>query len=153
MVPGGKPGGNNLTGLLWTFMSEPTPGLNGRSVMVPRGHVLGGSSSISTYTVSNAPAQHSRPIDGMVYTRGSSDDYDKWAELTGDRRWSWKALWPYILRVRRYILFSELCSRRHLPARKMGTSRRREKRDGGLQPEGPRLFRKGLDLFALGRTR
>ncbi|TEB27549.1 alcohol oxidase [Coprinellus micaceus] len=86
MVPGGKPGGNNLTGLLWTYMSEPTSGLNGRSVMVPRGHVLGGSSS----------------INGMVYTRGSSDDYDKWAELSGDRRWSWKALWPYILRHERW---------------------------------------------------
>lgn len=35
----------------------------------------------------------------MVYTRGSADDYDNWGRVTGDKRWSWNALWPYILKV------------------------------------------------------
>jgi choline dehydrogenase-like flavoprotein len=135
MVPGGKPGGNNLTGLLWTYMSEPTPGLNGRSVIVPRGHVLGGSSSISTRMVSNALnlVEYSLPADGMVYTRGSSDDYDNWAELGGDRRWSWKALWPYILRVRSCApVYITLWLKRNISARTMGASCGREKCDGGI---------------------
>lgn len=34
-----------------------------------------------------------------MYTRGSSDDYDNWARVTGDNRWRWRALRPYILRV------------------------------------------------------
>jgi choline dehydrogenase len=32
----------------WNYTSEPMPGLNGRTLPVPRGHVLGGSSSVST---------------------------------------------------------------------------------------------------------
>ncbi|KAJ3536351.1 hypothetical protein NMY22_g6071 [Coprinellus aureogranulatus] len=70
----------------WNYTSEPMPSLCGRTLTVMRGHVLGGSSS----------------INGMVYTRGSADDYDNWGRVTGDRRWSWKALWPYILRNERF---------------------------------------------------
>lgn len=32
----------------------------------------------------------------MVYTRGSSDDYDRYANFTGDAGWSWEALQPFI---------------------------------------------------------
>jgi choline dehydrogenase-like flavoprotein len=35
----------------------------------------------------------------MVYTRGSSDDYDRWARVTGDAEWSWENIFPYILKV------------------------------------------------------
>ncbi|KAJ3509487.1 hypothetical protein NMY22_g16273 [Coprinellus aureogranulatus] len=70
----------------WNFTSEPMPGLNGRTLPVSRGHVLGGSSS----------------VNAMVYTRGSADDYDNWGRVTGDRRWSWEGLWPYILRSERW---------------------------------------------------
>ncbi|KIJ47007.1 GMC oxidoreductase [Sphaerobolus stellatus SS14] len=51
----------------WNFTTVPQVGLNGRSLPYTRGHVLGGSSS----------------INGMVFTRGSSDDYDRWAKLLG----------------------------------------------------------------------
>ncbi|KAJ3518242.1 hypothetical protein NMY22_g13779 [Coprinellus aureogranulatus] len=70
----------------WNYTSEPMPSLYGRTLTVMRGHALGGSSS----------------INGMVYTRGSADDYDNWGRVTGDKRWSWKALWPYVLRNERF---------------------------------------------------
>ncbi len=36
----------------------------------------------------------------MVYTRGSSQDYDRYAAISGDEGWSWDNLQPYIKRVR-----------------------------------------------------
>ncbi|HEY0956405.1 MAG TPA: GMC family oxidoreductase N-terminal domain-containing protein [Roseateles sp.] len=63
----------------WCFSTEPEPGLNGRSLRYPRGKVLGGSSS----------------INGMIYMRGQSRDYEHWAELTGDDTWRW----PRVLRA------------------------------------------------------
>jgi choline dehydrogenase len=62
----------------WRFRTEPEPGLNGRSLIYPRGKVLGGCSS----------------INGMIYMRGQARDYDEWATLTGDRRWSWDQVLP-----------------------------------------------------------
>src|SRR4051794_16395943 len=46
----------------WRYESEPEPHLGGRVLHVPRGRVLGGSSS----------------INGMVYVRGNAFDYDGW---------------------------------------------------------------------------
>jgi choline dehydrogenase len=57
----------------WCFNTEAEPGLNGRSLRYPRGKVLGGCSS----------------INGMIYMRGQSRDYEQWAELTGDDTWRW----------------------------------------------------------------
>ncbi len=56
----------------WCYRTEADPGLNGRSLIYPRGKVLGGSSS----------------INGMIYMRGQAEDYDAWAEATGDPGWS-----------------------------------------------------------------
>ncbi len=53
------------------FRTEADPGLNGRSLIYPRGKVLGGCSS----------------INGMIYMRGQQWDYERWAEVTGDDRW------------------------------------------------------------------
>lgn len=36
----------------------------------------------------------------MVHTRGSSDDYDEFARLTGDPGWSWESMLPYFMKVR-----------------------------------------------------
>ncbi|KAF9257052.1 aryl-alcohol-oxidase from pleurotus Eryingii [Marasmius fiardii PR-910] len=66
----------------WNYTTVPQAQLNGRSVDYNRGHVLGGSSS----------------INNMAYTRGSSEDYDRIANVTGDKGWSWKNLQPFILR-------------------------------------------------------
>jgi choline dehydrogenase len=62
----------------WLYHTEPTPGLNGRSLRYPRGKTLGGSSS----------------INGMIYMRGQSRDYDQWAALTGDATWRWDNVLP-----------------------------------------------------------
>jgi choline dehydrogenase len=62
----------------WRFRTEADAGLNGRSLIYPRGKVLGGSSS----------------INGMIYMRGQSRDYDLWAELTGDESWRWEQVLP-----------------------------------------------------------
>ncbi|KIJ39434.1 GMC oxidoreductase [Sphaerobolus stellatus SS14] len=64
----------------WNFTTVAEPGLNNRTQDYPRGFVLGGSSS----------------INGMIYTRGSSDDYNRYAALTGNQGWSWDGLQPYI---------------------------------------------------------
>jgi len=62
----------------WCYKTEPEPGLNGRSILYARGRVLGGSSS----------------INAMLYLRGQARDYDEWAQLTGDARWSWQNVLP-----------------------------------------------------------
>ncbi|WP_339765092.1 GMC family oxidoreductase N-terminal domain-containing protein [uncultured Sulfitobacter sp.] len=58
----------------WMYKTEPDKGLNGRSLLYPRGKTLGGCSS----------------INGMIYMRGQARDYDNWADLTGDAAWSWQ---------------------------------------------------------------
>jgi len=63
----------------WLYNTEPSAGLNGRTLRYPRGKTLGGCSS----------------INGMIYMRGQSRDYDQWAALTGDDSWRWEQVLPY----------------------------------------------------------
>ena len=63
----------------WLYQTQPDGGLNGRQLRYPRGKVLGGCSS----------------INGMIYMRGQSRDYDQWAQLCGDDRWRWEHSLPY----------------------------------------------------------
>ncbi len=58
----------------WMYKTEADKGLNGRSLLYPRGKTLGGCSS----------------INGMIYMRGQARDYDNWAKLTGEDEWSWE---------------------------------------------------------------
>lgn len=37
--------------------------------------------------------------DIMAYCRGSKDDWDRWASVTGDEGWSWESIQPYMLKV------------------------------------------------------
>ncbi|MGZ5827075.1 MAG: GMC family oxidoreductase [Xanthobacteraceae bacterium] len=62
----------------WCYETEPEPNCNGRKIPVPRGKMLGGSSS----------------INGMVYVRGQPHDYDVWRQL-GNAGWSWDDVLPY----------------------------------------------------------
>ena len=62
----------------WLYKTEPSAGLNGRTLLYPRGKTLGGCSS----------------INGMIYMRGQSRDYDQWAAMTGDEQWSWANCLP-----------------------------------------------------------
>ena len=66
----------------WLFQTESDPGLNGRSLRYPRGKVLGGCSS----------------INGMIYMRGQSRDYDGWAQQVGDDSWRWDECLPFFKR-------------------------------------------------------
>jgi len=66
----------------WGFESEPEPHLNGRRLHVPRGKVLGGSSS----------------INGLVYVRGNPLDFDRWEE-EGAKGWAYRDVLPYFRRA------------------------------------------------------
>lgn len=65
----------------WLYYSEPEPGLYNRKIIQPRGKVLGGSSS----------------INGLVYIRGQSQDFDHWRQL-GNAGWSFEDVLPYFRR-------------------------------------------------------
>ena len=41
----------------------------------------------------------------MTHTRGSKDDYDRWAQVTDDQGWSWDSLFPYMLKVKPSLHF------------------------------------------------
>ena len=59
----------------WQYVSTPQPGTAGRSHLMPRGRVLGGTSS----------------LNGMVYLRGAKSDYDRWADA-GCANWDWQSV-------------------------------------------------------------
>ncbi len=61
----------------WRYQSEAVPGLDGRTAYLPRGKVLGGSSS----------------INAMVYCRGLIADYDDWRQA-GNTGWGWNDVAP-----------------------------------------------------------
>ncbi len=65
----------------WRWRTEPQAGLNGRSLLYPRGKVLGGCSS----------------INGMIYMRGQRQDYDGWRDL-GCPGWGWDDVLPLFKR-------------------------------------------------------
>ncbi|KAJ7239418.1 aryl-alcohol-oxidase from pleurotus Eryingii [Mycena haematopus] len=65
----------------WNYTTTPQPGFAGRSINYPRGHLLGGSTSTNT----------------MAYTRASSEEWDRYAKITGDQGWSWKNMQKYML--------------------------------------------------------
>jgi choline dehydrogenase-like flavoprotein len=66
----------------WDYQSDPEPGLDGRTVYLPRGRMLGGSSS----------------MNAMIYMRGSRLDYEEW-EALGLEGWGWKDVLPYFLKA------------------------------------------------------
>jgi choline dehydrogenase-like flavoprotein len=67
--------------IVWGYWTVPQQNLNGRKVPIPRGRVLGGTSS----------------INGMVYMRGNPKDYDDWA-AAGNQGWSYSEVLPYFVR-------------------------------------------------------
>ena len=67
--------------LTWGYITEPDPGINGRTMYWPQGKVVGGSSS----------------INGLVHVRGQKEDFDKWYKM-GNAGWSWKDVLPYFIK-------------------------------------------------------
>ncbi len=64
--------------LNWPYFTEPNSNTGNRKIRFPRGKVLGGSSS----------------INGHLYVRGQSDDFDGWSQL-GCVGWDWNSVLPY----------------------------------------------------------
>ncbi len=62
----------------WCYQTEPQPGCDGRNIVAPRGKVLGGSSS----------------INGLIYIRGQTQDFDHWRQL-GNTGWGADDVLPY----------------------------------------------------------
>ena len=65
----------------WNFKTTPQSQLANRVIAIPRGKVVGGTSS----------------INGMVYTRGHPRDFDDWA-AAGNPGWSYREILPYFIR-------------------------------------------------------
>src|SRR4051812_1892068 len=70
----------------WNYLSEPEPGLHGRRWYLPRGRMLGGSSS----------------MNAMLYVRGNRADFDAWGE-----GWSYDELLPLFKRSERNADFDD----------------------------------------------
>ncbi len=66
----------------WRYQSEPNETTGGRPIYVPRGKMLGGSSS----------------INGTIYNRGQAIDYDTWAQM-GNRGWSYSDILPFLKKI------------------------------------------------------
>ncbi|MFY0610140.1 MAG: GMC family oxidoreductase N-terminal domain-containing protein [Hyphomicrobiaceae bacterium] len=69
----------------WCYSSEPEDSANGRRLPVPRGRMLGGSSS----------------INGCAFVRGQAQDFDTWAQM-GNRGWSFNDVLPFFKRMENY---------------------------------------------------
>jgi choline dehydrogenase-like flavoprotein len=70
----------------WMYKTAPDKGLNGRSLIYPRGKVLGGCSS----------------INGMLYLRGQAADYDGWRQM-GNPGWGWDDVLPLFKVAEDYV--------------------------------------------------
>jgi choline dehydrogenase-like flavoprotein len=70
----------------WQFETEPGPGIANRSIPMPQGKTLGGSTA----------------INGMNYNRGRPADFDNWAQR-GNRGWCYADVLPYFKRTERRI--------------------------------------------------
>ncbi|KAI0085566.1 aryl-alcohol-oxidase from pleurotus Eryingii [Irpex rosettiformis] len=71
----------------WNFTTVAQSGLNGRSILYERGHVLGGSTAVNF----------------MAYCRGSKDDWNRFAKVTGDQGWSWNSILPYAKKMENFV--------------------------------------------------
>ena len=81
-VPAGVYHAHKNPAINWNYESEPEPHLDERNIDLPRGKVIGGSSSINS----------------MVYMRGHPLDYDGWANEFGLEHWTYAQCLPYFRR-------------------------------------------------------
>ncbi|KAI2616850.1 GMC oxidoreductase [Hypoxylon sp. NC1633] len=75
----------------WGYKTVPQKGYDGRQIDIPSGRALGGGSVIN--------------VCGWI--RGSREDYDSWAEIVGDQRWSYDGQLPYFKKTERWYANSE----------------------------------------------
>jgi choline dehydrogenase len=69
----------------WNFLSEPEPGLYWRRWYLPRGRMIGGSSS----------------MNAMFYVRGDRSDFDRWVDDFGATGWGYDEILPLFKRSER----------------------------------------------------
>jgi len=67
----------------WAFVAQPNPHLNGRSIPLNMGKVLGGGSSINV----------------MVWARGHKNDWEHFAEVSGDPKWGYESVLDVYRRI------------------------------------------------------
>src|SRR6516165_370579 len=123
----------------WLYSSEPEASTNCRRLPVPRGKLLGGSSS----------------INGMVFVRGQAQDFDTWAQM-GNRGWSYSEVLPFFKRMESYagggddgFRGREEPAARHQP----GTARSAFRDDHQGGGAGRHLAQPGLQRRQPGRDR
>lgn len=69
----------------WRFQTEPEENVHNRTIVVPRGKGLGGSTL----------------INGMIFVRGQPQDFDTWAQL-GAAGWSFQEVLPYFKKIEKF---------------------------------------------------
>lgn len=67
------------------YMTETNKAMTGRQIPLPRGRVLGGSSS----------------INGLVFIRGQHDDFDDWQKMGADG-WDYESVLPHFRKFESY---------------------------------------------------
>ncbi|KAK2463911.1 hypothetical protein APHAL10511_004083 [Amanita phalloides] len=80
-------GGTVGTRFDWNYTVVDQMGLGGRSFSFPRGYVIGGSSA----------------INNEVYFRGTSEDFDYFANVSGDSGWSWNNMQYYVHKNEKHV--------------------------------------------------
>ncbi|KAJ7622106.1 aryl-alcohol-oxidase from pleurotus Eryingii [Roridomyces roridus] len=70
----------------WKYTVIPQENADNRQPGIPRGKMLGGSTAINE----------------MWYTRGSAEDFDRFAAVTGDKGWGWDEMLPYFFKNERW---------------------------------------------------
>ena len=78
----------------WLYETEPSEWTGGRKIAVPRGKVIGGSSS----------------INGNVFNRGAPTDFDHWAQI-GNQGWSYEDILPLFRRMETWLPEAEAAFR------------------------------------------
>ncbi|NTJ68200.1 hypothetical protein G6M50_22505 [Agrobacterium rhizogenes] len=79
------------------FETEPEPGLQGRSISLPRGKGTGGSTN----------------VNGQIFIRGQREDFDHWRDL-GNPGWGYDDLLPYFRKLERFEILAEPGSAKHI---------------------------------------
>ncbi|MEW9807634.1 GMC family oxidoreductase [Mesorhizobium sp. ZMM04-5] len=79
------------------FETEPEPGLQGRTMALPRGRGSGGSTN----------------VNGQIFIRGQREDFDGWRDL-GNPGWGFDDLLPYFRKLERFEPLADPASGRRI---------------------------------------
>ncbi|KAF9517672.1 GMC oxidoreductase [Hydnum rufescens UP504] len=71
----------------WPYVLQPQAALEGRAPVYPRGKILGGTSTINY----------------LFYLRGTIEEWDRIADITGDKGWSWESILPLALKSENFV--------------------------------------------------